>query len=133
MHMNDGRVVSNFILQAIQEHPITVSSTRSCTQFISMYIHVHRACTTLVVVVRSRVCVCTFQVYGDGKQTRSFQYVSDLVDGLMALMRGNYSLPVNIGNPEEYTIMEFAQRIRKLAGTSHFLPSLLSMKCLSHI
>ena len=56
------------------------------------------------------------QVYGDGKQTRSFQYVSDLVDGLMALMHGNYSLPVNIGNPEEYTILEFAERIKKLAG-----------------
>lgn len=57
------------------------------------------------------------QVYGDGKQTRSFQYVSDLVDGLMALMHGNYSQPVNIGNPEEYTIMQFAQRIKKLAGS----------------
>ncbi|ESO06973.1 hypothetical protein HELRODRAFT_191267 [Helobdella robusta] len=66
MHMNDGRVVSNFILQALQNQPITV--------------------------------------YGDGSQTRSFQYVSDLVDGLMALMASNYTQPVNLGNPDEYTI-----------------------------
>lgn len=44
------------------------------------------------------------QVYGSGKQTRSFQYVSDLVDGLIALMNSNYSLPVNLGNPTEHTI-----------------------------
>lgn len=66
MHMNDGRVVSNFILQALQNHSITI--------------------------------------YGDGKQTRSFQYVSDLVDGLVALMASNFSQPVNIGNPVEHTI-----------------------------
>lgn len=66
MHMNDGRVVSNFILQALQNDSITI--------------------------------------YGNGKQTRSFQYVSDLVDGLVALMSSNYTLPVNIGNPEEHTI-----------------------------
>lgn len=66
MHMNDGRVVSNFILQALQNDSITI--------------------------------------YGNGKQTRSFQYVSDLVDGLIALMASNYTLPVNIGNPDEYTI-----------------------------
>ena len=66
MHMNDGRVVSNFILQALQNDSITI--------------------------------------YGNGKQTRSFQYVSDLVDGLVALMASNYTLPVNIGNPEEHTI-----------------------------
>ena len=66
MHMNDGRVVSNFILQALQNDSITI--------------------------------------YGNGKQTRSFQYVSDLVDGLMALMASNYSQPINIGNPVEHTI-----------------------------
>jgi len=78
MHMNDGRVVSNFIIQALQEKPITV--------------------------------------YGNGKQTRSFQYVSDLVDGLVALMNSNYSEPVNIGNPEEYSILEFANVILGLVG-----------------
>lgn len=66
MHMNDGRVVSNFILQALQNDSITI--------------------------------------YGNGKQTRSFQYVTDLVDGLVALMASNYTLPVNIGNPVEHTI-----------------------------
>ena len=59
---------------------------------------------------------CALQIYGDGAQTRSFQYVSDLVDGLVALMHGNYSQPCNIGNPEEYTIAEFAERIKELAG-----------------
>lgn len=80
MHMNDGRVVSNFVLQALQNEPITI--------------------------------------YGSGKQTRSFQYVSDLVNGLILLMNSNMSLPVNIGNPEEHTIVEFAQLIKKLIGSS---------------
>ncbi|XP_022107042.1 UDP-glucuronic acid decarboxylase 1-like isoform X1 [Acanthaster planci] len=81
MHMNDGRVVSNFILQALQDQPITV--------------------------------------YGHGKQSRSFQYVSDLVDGLIKLMNSNESSPVNLGNPDEHTIMEFAQIIRsKIGGNS---------------
>lgn len=66
MHPNDGRVVSNFIIQALQGKDITV--------------------------------------YGSGSQTRSFQFVDDLVDGLIKLMNGNYSLPVNIGNPDEYTV-----------------------------
>lgn len=79
MHMNDGRVVSNFILQALQNLPITV--------------------------------------YGNGTQTRSFQYVSDLVDGLVALMNSDCTQPINLGNPEEHTIMEFAKIIRKLVGT----------------
>ncbi|CAF0877043.1 unnamed protein product [Rotaria sordida] len=79
MHMNDGRVVSNFILQALQNEPITI--------------------------------------YGNGKQTRSFQYVSDLVDGLIALMNSNYSMPMNIGNPDEYTIEQFAFKIRDLVGS----------------
>ncbi|XP_068086517.1 UDP-glucuronic acid decarboxylase 1 [Anabrus simplex] len=78
MHMNDGRVVSNFILQALRNETITV--------------------------------------YGHGKQTRSFQYVSDLVDGLIALMASNYSLPVNLGNPTEHTIEEFAVMIKELVG-----------------
>lgn len=78
MHMNDGRVVSNFILQALRNETITV--------------------------------------YGNGKQTRSFQYVSDLVDGLISLMSSNYTLPVNIGNPVEHTIEEFAIIIKKLVG-----------------
>jgi len=56
------------------------------------------------------------QIYGEGKQTRSFQYVSDLVDGLVALMNSNYTLPVNIGNPEEYTVNDFAEIIRNLVG-----------------
>ncbi|TRY80978.1 hypothetical protein TCAL_02960, partial [Tigriopus californicus] len=74
MHMNDGRVVSNFVLQALQDEPMTV--------------------------------------YGEGQQTRSFQYVSDLVDGLMLLMASNYTKPVNIGNPIERTILDFAQLIK---------------------
>ncbi|XP_014666937.1 PREDICTED: UDP-glucuronic acid decarboxylase 1-like [Priapulus caudatus] len=78
MHMNDGRVVSNFILQSLQNEALTI--------------------------------------YGSGEQTRSFQYVSDLVDGLMALMRSNYTLPVNLGNPEEHTINEFAHIIKKIIG-----------------
>ncbi|CAG9839725.1 unnamed protein product [Diabrotica balteata] len=78
MHMNDGRVVSNFILQALQEDVITV--------------------------------------YGSGEQTRSFQYVSDLVEGLVALMNSNYTQPVNLGNPVEHTINEFATIIKNLVG-----------------
>ncbi|PWA31487.1 hypothetical protein CCH79_00002611 [Gambusia affinis] len=69
MHMNDGRVVSNFILQALQGEPLTV--------------------------------------YGTGSQTRAFQYVSDLVNGLVLLMNSNISSPVNLGNPEEHTILDF--------------------------
>ncbi|KAG8257665.1 UDP-glucuronic acid decarboxylase 1 [Homalodisca vitripennis] len=78
MHMDDGRVVSNFILQALRNETITV--------------------------------------YGRGNQTRSFQYVSDLVDGLIALMASNYTLPINLGNPVEYSIKEFAVMIKKLVG-----------------
>uniref|UniRef100_I3K9S3 UDP-glucuronic acid decarboxylase 1 n=1 Tax=Oreochromis niloticus TaxID=8128 RepID=I3K9S3_ORENI len=78
MHMNDGRVVSNFILQALQGEPLTV--------------------------------------YGTGSQTRAFQYVSDLVNGLVLLMNSNISSPVNLGNPEEHTILEFARLIKSLVG-----------------
>ncbi|KAG0440899.1 hypothetical protein HPB47_016137 [Ixodes persulcatus] len=78
MHPNDGRVVSNFILQALQNEPITI--------------------------------------YGSGKQTRSFQYVSDLVDGLVSLMNSSYTQPVNLGNPHEHTIEDFAKIIKTLVG-----------------
>jgi len=56
-------------------------------------------------------------IYGDGKQTRSFQYVSDLVDGIDRLMKADYPLPVNLGNPTEFTILEFASIVKKLIGT----------------
>jgi len=56
-------------------------------------------------------------VYGDGKQTRSFCYVSDLVEGIYQLMNSDEHEPVNIGNPEEITILEFAERIRALLGS----------------
>lgn len=80
MHPNDGRVVSNFIVQALQGLPLTV--------------------------------------YGEGKQTRSFQYVDDLVAGLVRLMNGNYSGPVNLGNPDEYTVQHFADLIIELTGSN---------------
>ncbi|XP_050549042.1 UDP-glucuronic acid decarboxylase 1 isoform X2 [Daktulosphaira vitifoliae] len=78
MHMDDGRVVSNFIVQALRNESITV--------------------------------------YGCGNQTRSFQFVSDLVDGLISLMESNYTQPVNLGNPTEHTINEFAIIIKDLVG-----------------
>ena len=71
---NDGRVVSNFIVQALRGEPLTV--------------------------------------FGDGSQTRSFCYVSDLVEGLMRLMNGDHTGPINLGNPGEYTILELAQKIQ---------------------
>jgi UDP-glucuronate decarboxylase len=74
MQEQDGRVVSNFIVQSIKGTPLTV--------------------------------------YGDGSQTRSFCYVSDLVEGLMRLMNGDFIGPVNLGNPGEYTILELAQMIQ---------------------
>ena len=77
MNVQDGRVVSNFILQALQNKNLTV--------------------------------------YGDGKQTRSFQYVSDLVDGLVRLMESDVTEPVNLGNPDEYTILDFAEKIIALS------------------
>ncbi|MEE6161276.1 UDP-glucuronic acid decarboxylase family protein [Cylindrospermopsis raciborskii DSH] len=73
---NDGRVVSNFVVQALRGNPLTV--------------------------------------YGEGQQTRSFCYVSDLVEGLIKLMNGDYTGPVNLGNPEEYTILELAQTIQNM-------------------
>ncbi|MGC1247926.1 MAG: GDP-mannose 4,6-dehydratase, partial [Spirulinaceae cyanobacterium] len=73
---HDGRVVSNFIVQALQKEPLTV--------------------------------------YGDGSQTRSFCYVSDLVEGFIRLMNSDCIGPVNIGNPGEYTILELAQTIQNM-------------------
>ncbi len=81
MHPNDGRVVSNFIVQALQGKDITV--------------------------------------FGDGSQTRSFQYVSDLVEGMIRMMNTGDDItgPVNIGNPGEYTILELAEKVIKLTGS----------------
>lgn len=56
-------------------------------------------------------------IYGSGVQTRSFQYVHDLIDGMIRLMASNYTQPVNMGNPEEYTVNDFAQVIKKLVNT----------------
>ncbi len=79
MTPDDGRVVVNFIVQALAGRPLTV--------------------------------------YGTGAQTRSFQYVDDLVDGLFALMRVRYFRPVNIGNPEEYSMLELARLVREVTGS----------------
>ncbi|MEL6492306.1 MAG: UDP-glucuronic acid decarboxylase family protein [Cyanobacteria bacterium J06634_6] len=77
---NDGRVVSNFIVQALSGQPLTV--------------------------------------YGDGSQTRSFCYVSDLVEGFIRLMNSEHTGPINIGNPGEYTILELAETIQKMVNPS---------------
>jgi len=81
MHPNDGRVVSNFIMQALRDEPITI--------------------------------------YGDGKQTRSFCYVSDLIAGFLALMDSPDEVtgPVNLGNPGEFTMLELAQAVIRLTGS----------------
>jgi UDP-glucuronate decarboxylase len=81
MHPNDGRVVSNFIVQALQNRDITI--------------------------------------YGDGSQTRSFQYVDDLVEGMIRLMAtpDEFTGPVNIGNPNEFTILELAEKVIRLTGS----------------
>ncbi len=79
MRINDGRVVPNFIHQALHDKPITV--------------------------------------YGRGKQTRSFCYVSDLVEGICRLMSAGINTPVNLGNPDEFTIMELADLVLKLTGS----------------
>jgi dTDP-glucose 4,6-dehydratase len=57
-------------------------------------------------------------VYGDGSQTRSFQYISDLVDGIWRLMQAPVTVPVNIGNPHEMTLLALAEKIRRLSGSS---------------
>ncbi|KAL3626533.1 UDP-glucuronic acid decarboxylase 2 [Castilleja foliolosa] len=74
MCIDDGRVVSNFVAQALRKEALTV--------------------------------------YGDGKQTRSFQYVSDLVEGLMRLMEGDHVGPFNLGNPGEFTMLELAKVVQ---------------------
>lgn len=82
MHLNDGRVVSNFIVQALTSQNITI--------------------------------------YGDGSQTRSFQYVDDLVEGMIRMMENDqkFSGPVNIGNPGEFTIRELAEKILEMLPES---------------
>ena len=81
MHPNDGRVVSNFIVQCLQNEDITI--------------------------------------YGDGNQSRSFQYVDDLIEGMVRMMATSDSFigPVNIGNPNEFTILELAQTVIKLTNS----------------
>lgn len=78
MRLADGRVVPNFIAQALRQEPLTI--------------------------------------YGDGKQTRSFQYVSDLVEGIYRLLHSEFNDPVNIGNPDEMTILEFAQVVNEITA-----------------
>ena len=82
MHPNDGRVVSNFIMQALQNKPITI--------------------------------------YGDGSQTRSFCYVDDLIEAFVRLMdtEDDFTGPVNTGNPGEFTILELAEKVIELTGSS---------------
>lgn len=79
LRINDGRVVSNLISQALANESLTV--------------------------------------YGDGSQTRSFQHVSDLIEGITALMQADYHLPVNIGNPQEKTMLEIAKLIKELTDS----------------
>jgi dTDP-glucose 4,6-dehydratase len=79
MRLRDGRVVPNFIMQALKGEPLTV--------------------------------------YGEGQQTRSFQYVDDLIAGLNLLLKADYHLPVNIGNPHEMTVLEFAKKIIEITGS----------------
>lgn len=79
MRLNDGRVVPNFVAQALRGEPLTV--------------------------------------FGDGSQTRSFCYVSDLIEGICRLLESNVTEPVNLGNPEEMSILEFAHKIIALSGS----------------
>jgi dTDP-glucose 4,6-dehydratase len=80
MRPNDGRVVSNFIVQALRSEPLTV--------------------------------------YGDGSQTRSFCYASDEVEGIYRLFMSDYTMPVNIGNPNEFTVKQLAERVLALTDSS---------------
>jgi len=80
MNVNDGRVVSNFVVQALKGEDITI--------------------------------------YGDGSQTRSFCYFEDNLNGMMALMDSDYHLPVNIGNPGEFSMLELAEKVIQLTNTS---------------
>lgn len=79
LRIRDGRVVSNFISQALENKPLTV--------------------------------------YGDGSQTRSFQYVSDLVDGICRMMNCDHNYPINIGNPNEKTVLQIAHAIKELTNS----------------
>jgi UDP-glucuronate decarboxylase len=81
MEPNDGRVVSNFIVQALQNQDITI--------------------------------------FGDGTQTRSFQYVTDLVEGMVRMMKtgDDFTGPVNVGNPGEFTMLELAKNVIELTGS----------------
>jgi dTDP-glucose 4,6-dehydratase len=83
LHPSDGRVVSNFIMQALRGEPLTV--------------------------------------YGNGKQTRSFCFVDDLIEGIVRLARSDEHLPVNIGNPNEFTILECAQTVLEVTGSKSVL------------
>jgi UDP-glucuronate decarboxylase len=85
MHENDGRVVSNFIIQALKNEPITI--------------------------------------YGRGDQTRSFCYVTDLLEGAIKVMGSNCSDPINLGNPNEITILELAEKIKELTNSKSELIS----------
>ena len=79
MAVNDGRVVSNFIIQALKNEDITI--------------------------------------YGDGSQTRSFQYVDDLINGMIKMMKSDYIGPINIGNPDEFTILDLAKKVIDLINS----------------
>jgi len=80
MRINDGRVIPNFITQALTDKPITI--------------------------------------YGDGNQTRSFCYISDLIKGIIKVLNCNYNLPINLGNPEEFTIKQLARKIKKITQST---------------
>jgi dTDP-glucose 4,6-dehydratase len=89
MRLNDGRVIPNFIYNALNNKPLPI--------------------------------------YGDGKQTRSFCYVDDLIRGIIKVLEINYNLPINLGNPEEFTIIELAEKIEKVFGKKlgiEYLPAL---------
>jgi dTDP-glucose 4,6-dehydratase len=79
LHPSDGRVISNFLMQALRGEPLTV--------------------------------------YGDGNQTRSFCYVDDLIEGILLLSKSNEHLPVNIGSPIEFTILECARAVLDVTGS----------------
>ncbi len=79
MRARDGRVVSNFLVQALRGEPLTI--------------------------------------YGDGKQTRSFCYVDDEIRGFLALLDGDHTGPINIGNPGEFTMLELADLVKEVTGS----------------
>jgi dTDP-glucose 4,6-dehydratase len=80
LQLNDGRVISNFMRQALQAEDLTV--------------------------------------YGDGSQTRSFCYVDDEIEGILRLSRAQEHFPVNIGNPDEFTVLECAGKVLEITGSS---------------